>query len=134
MFFGKKNPADKAVELFTAALRRDGFNFNTSDEKPSVFIFCDDRTFSFFFDDDGESVSFKVFSIFEFGQGELAKAYKFCNDMNNEWRWFRFYVDSDNELTVDMDAVIDANSTAAVCMEILRRARSIVGKVYKEHF
>ena len=142
--FGKKQPpanpakpADQMVDLFVAALKKEGIKYSVSDEKPSVFIKYsgdnfDSLTFSFFFDEDGESVSLKVFSIAQFTKDQLPDAYEFCNEMNNEWRWFRFYVDSDDEFTADMDAVISPSTVGAECVEILQRAVRIVDKVVGE--
>lgn len=139
--FGKKNekPEDKAVSAFTAALRAENINFSKSDDKPSVFIKYNgdnfnNLTFSFFFDEGGDAVSVKVFSIMQFTKAQLADAYKFCNEMNNEWRWIRFYVDSDDEFTADMDAVVypDSPSCGQDCVALLRRAVRIVDKVCGE--
>ncbi len=134
--FGKKaeDPAQKMVRLFTEALRRENIKFRVSDEKPSVFIDYegdnfDNLTFSFFFDKDGASVALKVFSIVQFQKNQLPDAYAFCNEMNNEWRWIRFYVDSDDEFTADMDAVLHPQDGGEECVELLQRAVSIVDKV-----
>ena len=137
--FGKKNeaPADKMVRLFTEALKSEGIKYTLSDDKPSVFIkYNGDNfnslTFSFFFDEDGESVSLKVFSIAQFTKSQLPDAYEFCNKMNNDWRWIRFYVDSDDEFTADMDANLSANNGGKECVDILHRAVRIVDKVCGE--
>ena len=139
MFGFSKKPEDKACDAFTSALRSEGINFNKSDDKPSVFIKYNgdnfnNLTFSFFFDEGGEAVSIKVFSIFQFSKSQLPDAYKFCNEMNNEWRWIRFYVDSDDEFTADYDAVIHPNSPTcgSECVALLRRAVRIVDKVCGE--
>ena len=136
--FGKK-PEDKVCEAFCSALRSEGINYNKSDDKPSVFIKYNgdnfkNLTFSFFFDEGGEAVSIKVFSIMQFTKSQLPDAYAFCNEMNNEWRWIRFYVDSDDEFTADYDAAIHPNSPTcgADCVGLLRRAVRIVDKVCGE--
>ena len=136
--FGKK-PEEKAVDSFIAALKSEGIKFSKSDDKASVFIQYDgdnfeDLTFSFFFDEGGEALSIKVFSIMQFTKDQLPDAYKFCNEMNNEWRWIRFYVDSDDEFTADMDAAI--HPTSSTCgqeiVNMLHRAVRIVDKVCGE--
>ena len=136
--FGKK-PEDKAVDSFIAALKSEGINFSKSDDKPSVFINYNgdnfnNLTFSFFFDEGGDAVSVKVFSIMQFTKAQLPDAYAFCNEMNNEWRWVRFYVDSDDEFTADMDAVVHPTSPTCgqECVAILRRCVRIVDKVCGE--
>ena len=142
--FGKKKSnedqrgkAFQMMDLFLDALKKEGIKYSVSDDKPSVFIKYsgdnfDSLTFSFFFDEDGESVSLKVFSIEQFTKDQLPDAYEFCNEMNNEWRWFRFYVDSDDEFTADMDAVIAPATVGSECVEILHRAVRIVDKVVGE--
>ena len=141
--FGKKKAppsrgkAFDMMDLFLAELKSEGIKYNVSDEKPSVFINYngdnfDSLTFSFFFDEDGESVSLKVFSIAQFDKSELPDAYEFCNKMNNDWRWFRFYVDGDDEVTADMDAIISTATCGKECLEILQRAVRIVDKVVGE--
>ncbi len=137
MFGFSKKPEDKMVSLFTDALKAEGINYSVSDDKPSVFIkYNGDNfkslTFSFFFDEGGESVSLKVFSIMQFTKDQLPDAYAFCNEMNNEWRWIRFYVDSDDEFTADMDAVINPATCGKECVSLLRRAVRIVDKVCGE--
>lgn len=136
MLFGKK-PADRMVQLFTDALKKDGIKYTAHDEKPAVFVdYSGDNynrlRFGFWFDEDGESVQLKVFSIFQFTKAQLPDAYEFCNQMNADWRWIRFYVDSDDELTADMDAVISPTTVGKECVEILHRARSIIDKVVGE--
>jgi len=134
--FGKPN-GNKMVKIFTEKLKSEGIKFDVSNDKPNVFIkYKGDNfnslTFSFFFDEDGNSVAFKVFSIFQFTKAQLPDAYEFCNKMNNDWRWIRFYVDSDDELTADMDAVINPNTVGDECLEILQRGVRIVDKVCGE--
>jgi hypothetical protein len=52
--------------------------------------------------------------------------------MNDHYRWLRFYVDEDRELTAALDAVIPADSVGEICVELLHRSVSIVDSVCKE--
>ena len=45
------------------------------------------------------------------------------------YRWMRFYVDSDNEFTAALDAVINGETIGEECYELLGRAVSIVDDV-----
>ena len=139
--FGKKKETPAAassalgsLKLFTSALDAKGIKYRVDDERPVVRITYDgenykDLTFTFIFDDDGESVALRVFSIEEFTAAQLPQAYAFCNRMNSEYRWLRFHIDSDNELTAGMDAVITSENAGAVCSELLSRAVDIVDDV-----
>ena len=136
MLFGKK-PADRMVQLFTDALKKDGIKYTTHDEKPAVFIdYSGDNynrlRFGFWFDEDGESVQLKVFSIFQFTKSQLPDAYEFCNRMNAKYRWLGFYVDSDNDFTASTDFVLSPGTIGAECLELLRRAVNMLEDVCKE--
>ncbi len=132
---GKKSPADKMVKLFTRKLDAEGLKYNVRDDKPIVSLnYTGDNfkslTFTFIFDDDGESVAIRVWSIIELEDYQLAEAYAFCNQMNYDYRWLRFYIDDDKELTAAMDAVINPMTADTECLELLNRTVSIVDKVY----
>ncbi|MBE7036709.1 MAG: YbjN domain-containing protein [Ruminococcaceae bacterium] len=84
----------------------------------------------FFFDKDGKSVNVKSFSIAKIPSNKLMDMYVALNELNCEYRWVKFYVDSDNEVTVSGDAIINADSVGAECHELLVRYVDIIDKVY----
>ncbi len=134
--FGKKvSPADNMVKIFTQKLDAEGLKYKVHEERPMVFLSYkgdnfDSLSFTFVFDEDGKSVAVRVYSIAKFEKHQLADAYQFCNQMNMEYRWIRFYVDKDDEFTAAMDAVISEDSAGAECHELLCRTVSIVDDVY----
>ena len=65
----------------------------------------------------------------KFSEEQLYDAYEFCNKMCYAYRWMRFYVDSDNEFTAALDAVINGETIGEECYELLGRAVSIVDDV-----
>ena len=89
-----------------------------------------DMNFMFFFDKDGESVSVKCFSIYQFGANDLARGIVCSNKLNNKYRWIKFYIDEDNEAAASIDAVITSKSTGDVCFELLIRMLDIVDEAY----
>ncbi len=139
--FGKQkgpetNAARQMVKIFTQKLDEESKIYNVNDERNVVTLnykgeHFDSLTFTFFFDDDGASVGVRVYSIVKFQKNQLADAYQFCNEMNNKYRWLKFYVDSDDEFTAAMDAVISVESAGDECYEILTRTVSIVDSVYE---
>ena len=135
MFGAKKdNLARKMVKLFTKTLDQKKIKYDLHDERPVVFLKYQGEnfnklTFTFFFDDDGHSLSLKVYTILKFQQDQLASAYIFANEMNKKYRWIRFYIDDDNELTADIDAVISESTVGEGCYELLSRAVDIVDEV-----
>lgn len=134
--FGKSGkPADKMVKLFTDKLDAEGVKYRVNPDQPVVRLgYRGDNfeglTFTFAFDDDGESVALRVFSIAKFDKEDLPHAYRFCSMMNMEYRWIKFYVDRDDEFTAAIDAVISPETAGEECYELLGRAVAIVDDVY----
>lgn len=83
-----------------------------------------------FFDDDGNSVNAKSFSIAKVPAAKVMDAHVLLNDLNYEYRWVKFYLDKDNEVTVSGDAIIGPDTAGAECLEIVRRYVNIIDDVY----
>ena len=137
MFGKKKSPVAVVLEAFTNKLNEENICYSTDAEKNVVRIkyngeYFRSVTFTVIFDDDGESFSLRVFSIARFSSAQLDDAYEFCNRMNDKFRWLRFYIDDEKELTAALDAIISPSTAASVCTELLRRAVNIVDSVCKE--
>ena len=135
--FGKKDPAVENVRLFAQRLDREKLIYTKDEDKKKITLSYNGDNFKslkfvFLFDDDGESVAIRVWSIEEFTASQLSDAYEFCNRMNNDYRWISFFVDSDNELTARADAILTGATVADECLELLRRTVRIVDKVCGE--
>jgi hypothetical protein len=137
IFDMSNNNAVKMMHLFVEGLKAGNYKYTADESKASVSLVYDadnfkGLSFRFFFDDTGKSVGLRVYSIFQFTNNQLPDAYEFCNAMNAKWRWVRFYVDDDRELTADLDAYITEESVAAECINLLGRAVNIVDDVIGE--
>ena len=88
--------------------------------------------FQFIFGEDEKDVALKVFSLAKVQEEKLAEGYKLCSELNAKWRWVKFYIDSDNEITAEIDAVIEPMTTGDECFELLLRTLDIVDKSYPE--
>jgi hypothetical protein len=135
--FGKVDPAVENVRLFAQRLDREKLIYTKYEDKKKITLGYDgenfkDLTIVFLFDDDGESVAIRVWSIEQFNESQLDDAYEFCNRMNHDYRWLSFYVDSDNELTIRVDAILSKPTVADECLELLHRTVSIMDKVCGE--
>ena len=123
-----------ARDAFVRKLDEEKIKYDLHNEKPIIYIGYkgdnfESLTFTFIFDDDGLSFALRVFSIEKFSEEQLYDAYEFCNKMCYAYRWMRFYVDSDNEFTAALDAVINGETIGEECYELLGRAVSIVDDV-----
>ncbi len=83
-----------------------------------------------FIDKDGNSINVKSFSVAKVPENKLMDMYVCLNDLNNQYRWVKFYVDSDNEVTVSGDAIVDEASAGEECLEIVIRYIGIIDDVY----
>lgn len=87
-------------------------------------------SFAFIFDPDGTSVNIKVYSIAAVSAEKLMDMFVLVNQLNYEYRWVKFYLDDDNEVTVSGDAVIDEATAGDELFELLARYLGIINEVY----
>ena len=57
---------------------------------------------------------------------------KLLNDLNANYAWVRFFLDSDSEVAAAADAVITTASAPRVCWEMLRRVFSVLDEVQEK--
>ncbi len=48
-----------------------------------------------------------------------------CNELNTQYKWATFYIDSDNDLMIHDDAILSVESAASEAMELLVRLLDI---------
>ena len=54
------------------------------------------------------------------------------NTLNVKYRWLSFYIDGDEEVTCNADSVLNAETAAEVCFNLLVRFITIVDEAYPE--
>lgn len=83
------------------------------------------------FDEDNSACVFYTFNYIEFSDDKKTEMIYKCNEMNNEYRWVKFYVDeSDNTVTIQGDAVIQLKTCGEEVMEIVFRIVTIGDEAY----
>ena len=83
-----------------------------------------------FFSDDCEDVAIRSFSICKVPANKKADMLNLLNALMDEYRWLRFYLDEDNEVTAAIDAVITVATAAPIAKELMLRTLNIVDDVY----
>ena len=124
----------KYAREFTMYLDSQGIKYTEQNENVVKVIYEGENlnTISIFviFDEDGENlVQIRSWEIINFKNSE-AKAYIACNEMNDNYRWLKFYIDGDADIVAEMDAVIDMDTCGEVCLSLVRRAVRIIDKAY----
>ena len=127
----KDSAAKEMMRLFCERLDGENRYYTANDENNMVTLGFhgnnfDELTFTVIFDDDGRSIAIRAYSIVRFKKNQLQDAYKFCNDMNNKFRWIKFFIDFEDDLTASLDAVISPDTAPAECYELLERTIQIV--------
>ena len=96
--------------------------YNT-DNAPSVSVLV-------IFDEDGKNfVQFISFEIAKFAKNKEAGVAA-CNQANADYRWVKFYLDKDTDLTCDMDAYVYEDTCGEVCLSLVKRMVNIIDDNY----
>lgn len=125
-------------ERFERSLEAEGLKF--THERDGVTSLCfGGGDFSYphlkkfvIFDEDGGSARLLASRFAQIPEGRHDAAVRMCNAFNSRFRWVRFYIDEDGELTCDVDAVITDESCPEACTELVYRMASIVDTAYPE--
>lgn len=97
---------------------------NTTDEYGDV-------TFRFYFSEDQDDVSMRVWNVIDFEEADRVKVLEACNQANYDYRFVTFYVDdNDNSVTLSYDAYLPARASGDICVSVLQTAHSILKLVY----
>lgn len=134
-FFGEKGKEmNIGMQNFTNFLESNNIKYSVQDENCIRISYqlenLPQLAAVFFFSEECHDVSIHVFSIVKVASNKLIQAYKLCSELNAKWRWVKFYVDEDNELTAETDAVIEPNTAGRECGELLLRCVDIVKDSY----
>jgi len=128
--------ANAAVQLFSAFMEAKDLSVQVLEkdenacrvgfelENTHVQIFLD-------FSEDGTDVHFTGVDFVKIPQDKAETVYKVCNDCNSQFRWVKFTWDEEHKC-VDCvaDAVIQLDSCAEECFEIVMRMAGIIDKAY----
>ena len=71
----------------------------------------------------------KCFEIAGF-KGKEDIALRLCNDLNNRFRWLKFYVDPDADIIASLDTYVDEHNCGFFCLDLVKRSVSIIDEAY----
>ena len=105
------------VREFVLKITYTGANFSTI----PIYIY---------FDEDGDAnIAVKSWNVANFA-GQRDAAIVLCNELNEKYRWVKFYVDEDADVVAELDAMIPEQNCGPVCMNVVRRVTSVVDDAY----
>lgn len=120
---------------FLREMDRQGIRYSDDGEFRVSVSYSGDNTNSIkinvIFDKDGEGlVALRCWSFGSIPSGKRGTILEGCNKLNTEYRWVKFYVDNDGDLSVGMDAVVDIDSVGKECVQLVKRMVSIYDDAY----
>lgn len=128
---------NSAAKLFCDYLDQKGVKYSEFDSKTISLNYrgenCPTIPVNFTFSDDGRNVSINSFSIAKINKEDgvqyLAGLFT-CSELNKKYRWVKFYLDDDSEITAEDDAVIDPYTTGEECYKLLNHMINIIDEAY----
>ena len=86
--------------------------------------------FSIFFDQDGHSATVRVVRLFPAPIDKKLQLLEDINNCNKQYRWVKYYIDDDNDVNLQIDAVISPETSGEVIVELISRTVSIIDETY----
>ena len=86
--------------------------------------------YHFFFDKDGKSVTMRVFRLFAVPIDKKLQIMEVMNDANKGYRWAKFFIDGESWMSIQIDAIINAETAGPVCLELMIRTSQIIDATY----
>ena len=85
----------------------------------------------FIFDANGESAAVRVFKLItSCPEDKTLKMLDAINDLNNKYRWVKFCLDKDQDVSVQMDAYVNGDTDGMICVKLLLRIMKIIDESY----
>ncbi len=114
---------DKGIKYDTDEIEENtvvkvGYNLENTTVKATIF-----------FSDDNKHLAMRCFNIVQVPKDKLANILVACNEANREYRWVKFVIDDEMEVSAQIDAIIGENSSGDV-FELMYRILGIVDEVY----
>ena len=120
-----------AAQLFTDELNVRSFAYSVHEMSEGAvvsFSCCGMHTNFIFSGEEGRYAS--MYTLMTAVSAEkLTETILLCNTLNNETKWFKFFVDDENDLMMQDDAILSPESAADECSELLERRIKVLEKV-----
>lgn len=129
-----------AAETFKERLKENNIVFQDSlqtDGNHYVNIECALKSahmvnMTLIFTPDSEQVSLRSFRLVHVEQEQLLPIYQLLNQLNDQYAWVKFYLDSDNDVALAADAILTPRLAAHITWELLVRTLTILDVVHRD--
>ena len=80
--------------------------------------------------DDDNDVAVRVFELISVEESRQSKILPVINELNSDYRFFKFILDKDGDVNVEYDYFLDCPNPAASARELVIRISNIVDEAY----
>ena len=108
-----------------AALKDGNIHIGTSFNGKQTTI-----NFSIFFDPKGHTATVRVVRLFPAPIDKRLQLLEDINSCNKKYRWIKYYIDDSSDVNIQIDAVISAQTSGEVLVELITRTVSIIDETY----
>ena len=127
--------ANTAAKLFMAFLESQEVHGSFVDENQAVVrvgwnLENTKISILFFFGDDGKDVHLIGGGFCKAPENKKDAVLRAINDCNNNFRWVKFVLKENGDIEAEDDAVVQLDSCADECFELMLRMCNIVDKAY----
>ena len=84
------------------------------------------------FDDNGHTVAIRCFRLARAKEDRFVDVLKTCNELNNRFRWFKFSIDNDSDINMEIDCIVNEETAGEVVLELVQRLCNVVDEAYPE--
>lgn len=112
------------ASLFAKFLEDKNLRFDAKelDNGRAVVHFPYDGKIARIFFSGNEGTYMSMYLVFESVPAEkVADVLVVCNELNNTYKWVKFYLDNDNDLILQDDAILSVNTAADETFELMLR-------------
>lgn len=81
------------------------------------------------FDNEG-TVHFRTLDFVHVPDEGVDKMKGVCNDLNKEYRWAKFTVDEDGDISAEADSELDPNTGGETCLKVIAKLAKISDEAY----
>ena len=87
-------------------------------------------TLTYFFDENDENASIRVWDLITFDSSSALSALYACNNCHLDWKYVTFAVEGDNTITAKMDLIYRGESVSEVMWEATLHMVNVVSDAY----
>lgn len=123
------------ADAFEKTLKSKDLKFNRIDDRAFIISFGaenkDNIEIIIAFDKDGDHyVALKCYKVAKFNAENVGKGIVCANEQNAKFRWVKFYIDDDMEVTCEADGILTEETAGDEAFELMIRMLNIVDEAY----